>query len=118
MANFKVNDVVRVINDISQVHTLQENHGGWSDDMALVRKTWRLYDSLVFTQQNCECLLIEATNTNACIHTLTYNTTYAMMHTCICGLPHRHMRTHTYTRTFVYSLLTYFALTYSRTSII
>ena len=36
MATFKVNDVVRVINDISQVHSLQDGHGGWSDDMALV----------------------------------------------------------------------------------
>ena len=36
MASFKVNDVVRVINDISQVHSLQDGHGGWSDDMALV----------------------------------------------------------------------------------
>ena len=36
MASFKVNDVVRVVNDISQVHSLQDGHGGWSDDMALV----------------------------------------------------------------------------------
>ena len=36
MASFKVNDVVKVINDISQVHSLQDGHGGWSDDMALV----------------------------------------------------------------------------------
>ena len=28
--------MVRIINDIAEVHTLQENHGGWVDDMALV----------------------------------------------------------------------------------
>ena len=31
-----VGDVVRVVDDIAKVHTLQENHGGWVDDMALV----------------------------------------------------------------------------------
>ena len=27
---------MRVLDDIAKVHTLQENHGGWIDDMALV----------------------------------------------------------------------------------
>ena len=50
MATFKVNDVVRVINDISQVHSLQESHGGWSDDMALVRM--------------CVCVYLKLSNIN------------------------------------------------------
>ena len=29
--------MVRVINDIAEVHTLQDEHGGWIDDMALVK---------------------------------------------------------------------------------
>ena len=36
MNYFSVGDVVRVLDDMSKVHTLQENHGGWIDDMALV----------------------------------------------------------------------------------
>ena len=27
---------MRVVDDIATVHNLQENHGGWVDDMALV----------------------------------------------------------------------------------
>ena len=34
---FKEGDVVRIIDDIAEVHTLQEDHGGWVDDIALVR---------------------------------------------------------------------------------
>ena len=30
-------DPVRILNDISMVYQLQESHGGWIDDMALVR---------------------------------------------------------------------------------
>ena len=37
VAAFKEGDVVRVIDDMAEVHTLQEDHGGWVDDMALVR---------------------------------------------------------------------------------
>ena len=33
---FNTGDVIRVIDDITKVHDLQENHGGWVDDMALV----------------------------------------------------------------------------------
>ena len=33
---FNTGDVIRVIDDIARVHDLQENHGGWVDDMALV----------------------------------------------------------------------------------
>ena len=29
-------DVVRILDDIAKVHSLQEDHGGWVDDMALV----------------------------------------------------------------------------------
>ena len=29
-------DVIRVLDDIATVHDLQEGHGGWVDDMALV----------------------------------------------------------------------------------
>ena len=45
---FKEGDVVRIIDDIAEVHTLQEDHGGWVDDIALVRMevgwmTWHWY---------------------------------------------------------------------------
>ena len=33
---FSAGDVIRVVNDIAAVHSNQENHGGWVDDMALV----------------------------------------------------------------------------------
>ena len=38
MEQYKVGDAVRILDDIARVHDLQENHGGWIDDMALVRK--------------------------------------------------------------------------------
>lgn len=37
VTQFSVGDVVRIIDDIAMVHDLQEGHGGWVDDMALVR---------------------------------------------------------------------------------
>ena len=33
---FSTGDVIRILDDIATVHDLQENHGGWVDDMALV----------------------------------------------------------------------------------
>ena len=33
---FSSGDVVRILDDIATVHKLQEGHGGWVDDMALV----------------------------------------------------------------------------------
>ena len=33
---FSSGDVVRILDDIAAVHKLQEGHGGWVDDMALV----------------------------------------------------------------------------------
>ena len=33
---FHVGDVVRILDDIAKVHNLQDDHGGWVDDMALV----------------------------------------------------------------------------------
>ena len=36
MELFTTGDVVRVLDDIAKVHDLQENYGGWVDDMALV----------------------------------------------------------------------------------
>ena len=33
---FSPGDVVRVVDDIATVHSFQESHGGWVDDMALV----------------------------------------------------------------------------------
>ena len=33
---FGYRDVVRVIDDMVQVYSLQDGHGGWNDDMALV----------------------------------------------------------------------------------
>ena len=50
--------MVRIINDIAEVHTLQENHGGWVDDMALVCRhmyanaatvVWSVYMHTVLT---------------------------------------------------------------------
>ena len=36
MELFSSGDAIRIVNDIGKVHQLQENHGGWVDDMALV----------------------------------------------------------------------------------
>lgn len=33
---FHYGDVVRVLDDMVQVHSLQTGHGDWNDDMALV----------------------------------------------------------------------------------
>ena len=33
---FCMGDVVRILDDIAKVHDLQDDHGGWVDDMALV----------------------------------------------------------------------------------
>jgi hypothetical protein len=35
---FSEGDVVKVIDDMSMVHDLQDDHGGWIDDMALVMR--------------------------------------------------------------------------------
>ena len=35
---FHYGDVVRVLDDMVQVHSLQTGHGDWNDDMALVNK--------------------------------------------------------------------------------
>lgn len=32
--------MVRVIDDIAAVHNYQEDHGGWNDDMALVKHAY------------------------------------------------------------------------------
>ncbi len=36
VTQFAPGDVIRVLDDIATVHDLQESHGGWVDDMALV----------------------------------------------------------------------------------
>ena len=36
VTHFSAGDVIRIVDDIATVHNLQENHGGWVDDMALV----------------------------------------------------------------------------------
>ena len=36
VVQFAVGDVIKIIDDIALVHDLQEDHGGWVDDMALV----------------------------------------------------------------------------------
>ena len=36
VTQFAVGDVIKIIDDIALVHDLQEDHGGWVDDMALV----------------------------------------------------------------------------------
>ena len=33
---FHEGDVVRVLDDLAEVHRLQDGHGGWNDDIALV----------------------------------------------------------------------------------
>ena len=33
---YREGDVVRVLDDIAEVNRLQEGHGGWNDDIALV----------------------------------------------------------------------------------
>ena len=33
---FQDGDIVRVIDDLALAHQLQEGHGGWHDDIALV----------------------------------------------------------------------------------
>ncbi len=38
LVQFSKGDVIKVIDDMPTVYTLQENHGGWVDDMALVRE--------------------------------------------------------------------------------
>ena len=35
-----VGDVIRILDDISMVHNLQDGHGGWVDDMALVSERY------------------------------------------------------------------------------
>lgn len=35
---FVLGDVVRVLNDMVMIHSLQAGHEGWNDDMALVSK--------------------------------------------------------------------------------
>lgn len=49
---YKIGDAVRILDDIAKVHNLQENHGGWIDDMALVKKR----ASLSFSYHYCYCL--------------------------------------------------------------
>ena len=36
MPSYEVGDVVRVIDDMAETHRLQQGHGEWIDDMALV----------------------------------------------------------------------------------
>ena len=55
VTSFSTGDVIRIIDDIATVHNLQESHGGWVDDMALVWK-W------LHVQYTCMCLLIHDTN--------------------------------------------------------
>jgi hypothetical protein len=51
---FNTGDVIRVIDDIAKMHDLQENHGGWVDDMALVGNTSINYSAML-------CLVTEST---------------------------------------------------------
>ena len=39
---YATGDVVRIINDIARVHDLQDGHGGWVDDIALVSR-WHVF---------------------------------------------------------------------------
>lgn len=36
MPSYEVGDVVRIIDDIAETYRLQQGHGEWIDDMALV----------------------------------------------------------------------------------
>ena len=39
VTSFSEGDVIRILDDIAAVGSLQKDHGGWVDDMALVRPT-------------------------------------------------------------------------------
>ena len=67
MEHYKVGDAVRVIDDIARVHDLQENHGGWIDDMALVRNM----NVLSWCYPSFECLAVSGSSGS-----------------CVPGLPH------------------------------
>ena len=45
-------DVVRVIDDIAEVHRLQKDGRGWEDDMALVKCILYMYTNVYTT---CTC---------------------------------------------------------------
>ena len=77
MATFKVNDVVRVINDISQVHSLQDGHGGWSDDMALVSSIC-MYVCMYVYVCVCMCVLY------VCMYVCMYVYVYVCVYVCTC----------------------------------
>ena len=47
LVQFSKGDVIKVIDDMQMVYTLQESHGGWVDDMALVRERERLREAEV-----------------------------------------------------------------------
>lgn len=49
VTQFSVGDVVRIIDDIAMVHDLQEGHGGWVDDMALVSTSFGQWFIMVVT---------------------------------------------------------------------
>ena len=51
MGTFKEGDVVRIIDDMAEVHMLQDDHGGWVDDMALVRIN-------CFVLYECVCMYV------------------------------------------------------------
>ena len=43
MPSFSSGDVVRMLGDMAEVYRLQQGHGDWNDDMALVRGTYCIY---------------------------------------------------------------------------
>ena len=51
---FNNGDVVKVIDDMVLVHSLQSGHGGWNDDMALVSSTLCMHINLT----NLMCVLL------------------------------------------------------------
>ncbi len=45
----EIGDVVRVMDDMAEMYRLQKDHGGWNDDMALVRSSYTFVDVSPFT---------------------------------------------------------------------
>lgn len=47
---FEPGDVVRMISDMAEVYRLQQGHGEWNDDMALVSGYY--FDVIMFSANN------------------------------------------------------------------
>ncbi len=48
MPHHEVGEVVRIVDDIAEAYRLQKDHGGWNDDMALVR----ILHTCIYTEES------------------------------------------------------------------